>query len=199
MNPSHRHVQSCNDAGKTLLELMDAPTNTNISTFQARIAEAMQYLQDIRSYPPPPSPAPDSAAAFALDPYVARRLNSFLPLRVFELPPQNEVWESIGALLRGWHELSLISNTASLTTWEVRCRLNWYSCPLKPRVDLWQSSKLDPEATTTYTILEVLYSGTCFLLPLLKLALTCVTVSILRRSACAEQIHAPLDRRSFPR
>ncbi|KII89424.1 hypothetical protein PLICRDRAFT_160784 [Plicaturopsis crispa FD-325 SS-3] len=111
---------------KTLLELMDAPTNTNISTLQGRIAEAMQYLQDIRSYPPPPSPAPDSAAAFALDPYVARRLNSFLPLRVFELPPQNEVWESIEALLRGWHELSLISNTASLTTWEIFGSLrNW--------------------------------------------------------------------------
>lgn len=92
--------------------------------FQALISVAREQLLTIRTHPSP-SPAPDSPPWLAFDPAIARRLNSFAPLRIVEPPTPEATWESISALLDGLEELYLLSNTTNVSTWEVTC---WLFC-----------------------------------------------------------------------
>jgi N-alpha-acetyltransferase 35, NatC auxiliary subunit len=86
--------------------------------FLALISTAREQLSAIRAHPSP-LPAPDSPPWLAFDPAIARRLNSFAPLRIIEPRTPEMTWDSIHTLLNGLEELRLLSNTASVSTWEV--------------------------------------------------------------------------------
>jgi hypothetical protein len=80
---------------------------------------ARNYLQSIRSNPPP-EPLPHSPAALAFDINITRKLNNFMPLKAHNLPPQDFAWNALADLLDGWADICKVSAVASLTTWKVR-------------------------------------------------------------------------------
>ncbi|KAI0285229.1 Mak10 subunit, NatC N-terminal acetyltransferase-domain-containing protein [Russula brevipes] len=79
---------------------------------------ARNYLQNIRSTPPP-EPPPHSPAALAFDSRITRKLNNFMPLRAHRLPPQEFSWDALGDLFDGWADICKTSTIASLTTWKI--------------------------------------------------------------------------------
>jgi hypothetical protein len=88
------------------------------SKFLSLISIAKEKLQFIRSNPYP-APAIDSPARLAFDPHITRRLNSTAPLRVVDPPAIERTWDAVETLLDGLSELSVLSITTSLSTWEV--------------------------------------------------------------------------------
>jgi len=53
------------------------------------------------------------------DPYITRRLFTFMPLRVLELPPQERTWEVLRSLFDGLEELHELIGATNVTTWQV--------------------------------------------------------------------------------
>ena len=97
--------------------------NTNIfdhlEQFQTLIREAHSVLDFVRAHPPPELDM-NSPARLAFDPYIARRLVTFMPIRVLDLPPIDKTWNALEQLLHGWTEMAHLSISRSLLTWEVR-------------------------------------------------------------------------------
>ena len=88
------------------------------TAFRDLIGDARQQLNFIRSHPVPDLNL-SSPARLAFNPCIGGRLKTFVPLRVIAVPQLERTWEAINALLDGWNELSLLSNTHNLSTWEV--------------------------------------------------------------------------------
>jgi len=103
---------------QTILELMDCGTYRDSAHIHALLTSAREQLRSIRSRPCPVL-APGSNASLVFDPFVARKLNSFGPLRTHELPPQERVWDALQCFLDDWDELRLLCDTTSILTWEV--------------------------------------------------------------------------------
>jgi hypothetical protein len=101
-----------------MLELMHCGVYRNLTKFQALVMAARHQLHFIRSHP---LPAPDSSSPslLAFDPYISRRLRSFTPLRVVTLPDINTTWNALDALFDGLYDLSVLSVTTSIMTWQV--------------------------------------------------------------------------------
>jgi hypothetical protein len=97
---------------------MDANIFKTPSDFLDLINVARNHLKTVRTYPSP-APGPESTAHLVFDPYIARKLNSTVPIRVIDVPPVSEAWDSIDVLLDGWEEQRLLSLTANVSTWEV--------------------------------------------------------------------------------
>jgi len=87
--------------------------------FQDLIDVAHGHLETIRAHPSP-EPEPDSPAHLVFDATFARHLNTFVPLRIIPVPPLEDTWKWIDALLDGWQELSLLSKATNILTWDVR-------------------------------------------------------------------------------
>ncbi|KAF7298377.1 hypothetical protein MKEN_01362300 [Mycena kentingensis (nom. inval.)] len=114
---------------KTLLQLMNTDIFKTPFEFGQLLALARNHLQTVQTYSVP-EPAQGSSAYFAFDPYIARRLNSSIPIRVIPLPPPSETWAAIEALLDGWEELRLLSSTNAVATWEIAgCMRGWLPSP----------------------------------------------------------------------
>ncbi|KAG5640738.1 hypothetical protein DXG03_007367 [Asterophora parasitica] len=58
------------------------------------------------------------ATPFAQESYYEKRLKTFVPLRVIPVPPPEDTWRAVDALLDGWQEASLLAQAHSLATWE---------------------------------------------------------------------------------
>ena len=113
---------------QAILEMMDCGIYGDSARFHASLTSARKQLRSIRSRPCP-VPAPGSHASLAFDPFIARRLSSFGPLRTRELPPQEQVWETLDGFLDDWDDLRLLCGTSSILTWEVRhCYLLSWIC-----------------------------------------------------------------------
>ncbi|KAJ6606132.1 Mak10 subunit, NatC N-terminal acetyltransferase-domain-containing protein [Mycena vulgaris] len=110
-------------------QAMDANIFRSSSDFLDLINIARNHLKTVRTYP---SPALElaSSAHLAFDPYVARKLNSTVPIRVIDVPPVTETWDAIDTLLDGWEEQRLLSQTANISTWEIAGNLRvWLPNP----------------------------------------------------------------------
>lgn len=103
---------------EALLQLIEFNVFRSIPTYQALIRRAREQLEAVRIHPST-EPQPDSLAHFAFDPYIARRLNTFVPIRVLPIPPQEQTWELIESFFSGWYEQSLLAATPSILTWNV--------------------------------------------------------------------------------
>ncbi|KAK7035942.1 Mak10 subunit, NatC N-terminal acetyltransferase-domain-containing protein [Favolaschia claudopus] len=114
---------------KTLLQLMDANIFKAPSEFLDLINIVRSHLKTVRTSPSP-DPGSDATARLAFDPYIARKLNSSVPIRVIEIPPVSEAWQSVDALLDGWEEQRLLSLTTNVSTWELAGNLRtWLISP----------------------------------------------------------------------
>lgn len=97
---------------------MNLDVYKNHARFQELLSTAREHLQFTRTHLSP-EPIPGSIPYLSFDPYIARRLNSFIPLRVLDIPGHEQTCNTIEALLDGWYELSLLSITKDISTWEV--------------------------------------------------------------------------------
>ncbi|EPQ50584.1 hypothetical protein GLOTRDRAFT_118272 [Gloeophyllum trabeum ATCC 11539] len=103
---------------KTMLELMTLNLPEDHDKLQTCLATARDLLQGFRSRPIR-TPHPGSPAHLVFDPYVTRRLHSFMPLRPMQLPPQEETWNSLEAALDNWQELYYLCTITSMSTWKI--------------------------------------------------------------------------------
>ncbi|KAJ6630303.1 Mak10 subunit, NatC N-terminal acetyltransferase-domain-containing protein [Mycena sp. CBHHK59/15] len=114
---------------KALLQSIDVNIFKSPSDFLILINAARNHLRTVRAYPSPDL-APESAARLAFDPYIARKLNSTVPIRVVEVPSVTQTWDDIDALLDGWEEQRLLSLTSNISTWEIAGHLRaWLPRP----------------------------------------------------------------------
>ncbi|KAF7314975.1 hypothetical protein MIND_00011600 [Mycena indigotica] len=111
---------------KSLLQLMDTNVFRSPSNFMQLIGVARNHLKTVQSYPSPEPPA-SSIAHFAFDPYVARKLNSSVPIRVIPVPQMSSTWSALELLLDGWDEMRLLSSTNALASWETAGLLRAWS------------------------------------------------------------------------
>ncbi|KAJ7221510.1 Mak10 subunit, NatC N-terminal acetyltransferase-domain-containing protein [Mycena pura] len=124
---------------KALLQIMDANVFKSPSDFHHLINIARNHLKTVRTYSSP-DPVPESPAYTAFDPYIARKLNSTVPIRVVPVPPMDKTWDAIDALLDGWDELQLLSLTANVSTWEIAGNLRTWLPSLPLRLPYIRSS-----------------------------------------------------------
>ncbi|TFK45527.1 hypothetical protein OE88DRAFT_1784499, partial [Heliocybe sulcata] len=103
---------------KTIIELMTPRLPEEHEKLRAHIATARDLVEGFKSRPIPTPPS-GSPAHLVFDPYITRRLHSFMPLRPIQLPAQEKAWECITAALDGWQKLYHLSTVTSLTTWKV--------------------------------------------------------------------------------
>ena len=106
---------------QTLLELMDRRDDVFKDQIGfKRILDSCQHLfQQMRSRPPPHDPPIVSAATKAFDPYISRRLNTFLPIRVIELPNPSQSWDNWMNFIEGCGDYLALSQTQEVASWEV--------------------------------------------------------------------------------
>ncbi|KAK7040262.1 N-alpha-acetyltransferase, non-catalitic subunit [Paramarasmius palmivorus] len=104
---------------KTILELMEHSIHHDKERFQQLLQNARQHLYEIQTQLPIPDPPMGSPAHKAFDPYIAGRLNTFLPIRVIELPAIEESWNAWRNFLNGWEEMLTLSNTREIMSWKV--------------------------------------------------------------------------------
>ena len=102
---------------RILLRLMTTNLFDHLAQFQSLLFQARELLVYLRAHP---SPVPDSQspAHLAFDPYISRRLITFIPVRVLTLPPIDQTWNSLEKMIDGWHEMSLLSVSRNISTWE---------------------------------------------------------------------------------
>ncbi|CAK5263962.1 unnamed protein product [Mycena citricolor] len=102
---------------KSLIQLMSINLFNTPSDFLDLLNIARNHLKTVRMYPSH-EPTPDSPAHLSFDPYIARKLNSSVPIRIIPVPPIAETWDALDTLLDGWDEQRLLSMTPTVTTWE---------------------------------------------------------------------------------
>jgi N-alpha-acetyltransferase 35, NatC auxiliary subunit len=96
---------------------MSAESTTSQHILHDLIQSAREQLLVIQTYSPECSS--DSPAQLAFDPYIARRLQMFTPIRVIPPPDLQKTCDAIERLLDGLDEISLLKDTNELLTWEV--------------------------------------------------------------------------------
>lgn len=136
---------------------------SNPTQFQGFIDVAREQLGTIRAHPSS-EPGPSSPAHLAFDPSISRHLKTFVPLRVIPVPAQEETWTAIDALLDGWQELSVLSRTNTLLTWEVRGYVHISSCLLMVFSWLAISGSGYPNRHLEFLIYGHLYRHVCLIL-----------------------------------
>ncbi|KAI9069479.1 Mak10-domain-containing protein [Trametes sanguinea] len=102
---------------KNMLQLYRADILNEPSQSQTDAAIALALLHKIRTTKHSPIP-PDSPALLAMDPYIARRLPNFMPIRVTELPSQEKIWEALEGFLDYWQEVCKLVASPLLLKWE---------------------------------------------------------------------------------
>jgi hypothetical protein len=65
-------------------------------------------------------PEPFSAASIAFDPYIGRKLQMATPIRVVPPPSLEDACKSVEKFLDGLFEMSILTSSDHLTTWQVR-------------------------------------------------------------------------------
>ncbi|KAH8100300.1 Mak10-domain-containing protein [Cristinia sonorae] len=108
---------------KSLLELLRLRLPTDLQKTKPLILMTRNILRRIRSRPEIIAPPPTSLASDAFDPHITRRLHSFIPIRIVELPTQEQTWDTIEALLQGWETLEHLLASHSLFAWNI-CGVN---------------------------------------------------------------------------
>jgi len=68
---------------------------------------------------PSPEPGQGSPASYAFDPYIARRLNTFVPIRKLDVPSRKTTWDDFKRMVNGWNEANALAETHEITTWDV--------------------------------------------------------------------------------
>ncbi|KAL4265808.1 MAK10 family protein [Pleurotus pulmonarius] len=112
------------------LQMLGLDVHKDSQKLQLLLSTAKQHLATIRSHPSP-EPSPTSPARLAFDPHLARLLTCSVPLRILDVPPVSETWDSLTRFLDDWVEVGRLSSAQNLATWELAGSLQSYSrCPM---------------------------------------------------------------------
>ncbi|KAJ4475557.1 Mak10 subunit, NatC N-terminal acetyltransferase-domain-containing protein [Lentinula aciculospora] len=97
--------------------------------FKHLLQSARHSLSIIRAHPCE-SITSSSPAHAAFDLHIARRLNTFLPVRVIEVPSPEQTCNAYERILNGWEDLAGLSRTYQISTWnQVGLHQSWFSAP----------------------------------------------------------------------
>ncbi|KAG7453081.1 uncharacterized protein BT62DRAFT_959328 [Guyanagaster necrorhizus] len=106
------------DLRKIILRLMNCNIFDDPGSFMDLLQRAYELLDIVRAHPAP-MPQDDSPAHLAFDPFIARRLTTFIPIREIDVPSTTQTWDALEKLLDGWREMLSLSLTKYITTWEI--------------------------------------------------------------------------------
>ncbi|KAJ3997460.1 Mak10 subunit, NatC N-terminal acetyltransferase-domain-containing protein [Lentinula boryana] len=102
----------------------------DLGVFDEILQSTRHCLSIIRAHPCK-SITSSSPARAAFDPYIARRLNTFLPVRIIDLPSWEHTCDAYERLLNGWEDIARLSKTYQLSTWnQVGFQQSWFSAPV---------------------------------------------------------------------
>ncbi|KAF8510336.1 Mak10 subunit, NatC N-terminal acetyltransferase-domain-containing protein [Gautieria morchelliformis] len=106
---------------KAILQALCSPSSPST------LRSAQEHLSAIMAGPSPPEPSGSVLSVF--DPAIARRLISFVPTRIVELPLQSDVWQAIVMWLDQWDEVIQLIGTESLLSVKA-CQIchDWSLC-----------------------------------------------------------------------
>lgn len=114
---------------KTILQIMHSDVCKDPAQYHRLVQVARQHLDYAEGHPSPEFEE-GSKPHLAFDPYIGRRLNTFIPMRLIPAPSVKQTWETIRRLLDGWQELSLLAQCHSISIWETVGHLRlWLSNP----------------------------------------------------------------------
>ncbi|KAI0738031.1 Mak10 subunit, NatC N-terminal acetyltransferase-domain-containing protein [Daedaleopsis nitida] len=133
------HIEALRDRlllRKTLLYLYRLDLLKSSSELGYNVAVARGLLHRVRTFQP--TLPQDSPVTLAMDPYIARRLPNFMPIRVTELPPLAETWDTLDTFLSFWGEIGYLVNSLSLLKWEAAGSLS-YALHRKPAASFHRS------------------------------------------------------------
>ncbi|KAI0648442.1 Mak10-domain-containing protein [Trametes meyenii] len=102
---------------QAILQLYRVNPLNGVDQLRVDIAAGLGLVYRIRMREQDPLP-PDSPALLAMDPYIARRLPNFMPIRVTDLPSQSKSWEALEAFFEYWQEIIHLVTSPSLLKWE---------------------------------------------------------------------------------
>lgn len=105
-----------------LLDLYKLDLLKRTSELWYHVAVARGLLHRVRTTHQDTLPA-DSPAYLAIDPYIARRLPNFMPIRVTDLPPFEQIWDALDNFLAFWEQIGHLVSSPSLLRWEVSSTL----------------------------------------------------------------------------
>ncbi|KAF5367224.1 hypothetical protein D9757_012228 [Collybiopsis confluens] len=125
----------------TLLLLLNICSGTKSiasehTEFLRLLNQARQLLSILRAHSQSQSPtfsthlSPDSPARAAFDPFIARKLDTFIPVRVIEVPSMEQTCSAYERILDGWEELARLSNTFQVHIWDqIGYHQTWSTAP----------------------------------------------------------------------
>ncbi|KAJ3807472.1 Mak10 subunit, NatC N-terminal acetyltransferase-domain-containing protein [Lentinula aff. lateritia] len=119
------------DFRRTILLLLNSTESLprGPEDFDQLLQSARHSLSVIRAHPCE-SISSSSPAHTAFDPYIARQLNTFLPVRVIDVPSLEQTCDAYERLLNGWEDLAKLSKTYQISTWnQVGFHQSWFSAP----------------------------------------------------------------------
>jgi hypothetical protein len=103
---------------KYILQMTDANLYRHPPQFKSLVSLCREQLRLVESLPAS-TPPPESPAHAVFDPAVSRRLNTFMPIRIHELPSQDTTWKTLGLLIDGWADIYRLSVTTDISSWEI--------------------------------------------------------------------------------
>ncbi|TBU40247.1 Mak10 subunit, NatC N-terminal acetyltransferase-domain-containing protein [Dichomitus squalens] len=114
---------------KTLLALYKLDLLKGVDQLWYHTTVGRELIDRMRT-PDNPIP-PDSSVHLAMDAYIARRLPNFMPIRITEIPPLGQIWDSLDAFLEFWAEIGHLVASPSLSLWKTAGQLR-YSLHKRP-------------------------------------------------------------------
>lgn len=90
---------------------------------KAALRRARAHLKDIRTWQSPSPPEAGSPLAYTFDPAIIRRLTSVMPIRLVELPTQEQTLRDVEAMISGIEEACLLNESTSIPAVKVRAEI----------------------------------------------------------------------------
>lgn len=94
---------------------------------KAALRQARAHLKDIRTWQSPLPPSTGSPLDYTFDPAIIRRLTSVMPIRLTELPTQEQAWRDAEAMISGIEEACLLNESTSIPAVKVRAKISDWS------------------------------------------------------------------------
>ncbi|KAH9915240.1 Mak10 subunit, NatC N-terminal acetyltransferase-domain-containing protein [Epithele typhae] len=122
---------------KALMELYKLEPLREVENLPLALAVAQGLIHRVRSLP---QELPQgSSALLVMDPYIARRLPNFMPIRVTEMPPPNQSWDVLQDFVEYWVTIGQLVTSPSLLKWKVRGD-SWIALNREPPAAFHRSS-----------------------------------------------------------
>ena len=114
---------------QTLLQLYKLELPAAVAEISYHVAVARGLVHRVRESQREDLPA-DSPVRLAMDPHIARRLPNYMPMRVTELPPVAQLWDTLEGYIEYWNETGRLIRSMSLRQWQVSTSYHSFEHPM---------------------------------------------------------------------